>query len=103
VFESTHQRPNLFDGLALDRHGHHRRRTLADRATLARKFDIPNHAVGDVQKDADVVAAQRVVALCADGGRGQFAAVARRSIVIENYFSVEIFDSRHGGSFKSSS
>ena len=67
-------------GLALDRGAHERGRGLGDRASVPGDLDVVQDAVAHVEIDDDLVAAERVEALDADGRRGlELTAVARAS------------------------
>ena len=99
--EPVHQRTDLVDRLALHGLAHHRCRALRDRATLAADLDVGDHAVGDVEVDLDLVAAQRVVADGVRGRRRQLAAVARAAVVIEDDLAVQVFQAGHRMAFRS--
>ena len=62
---------------------------------MAAEAHILHDAIGDVEENFDLIAAQRVGALGAGGGWWQLAFVAGRAVVIENHFAVEVFEVAH--------
>jgi len=100
VLEAMDDCASLVDWSADNGLGHHRRRTLRDRATLPRRLHIAHDAIGNQEVQRDLVAAQRIVAL--DNGRRRrldLPTVTRIAIVVEDDLSVEVVESRHVSSF----
>jgi hypothetical protein len=69
--------------LALDVDRHHRRRRLADRARLALKRDTVDALAIEIERYADVIAAQRVVAFRMVARVFERAVIAWLPVVVE--------------------
>src|SRR6056297_1036506 len=98
--EATDHRPGLTDRLADHGLGHHRRRRLRDRTSLAADLHIGHDGLValavDEEEQRDLVAAQWVVTPRLDRGwRLEFATVPRRAVVVENDFAVEVVEAGH--------
>ena len=80
----------LRPGLALEMLGHHRGGGLGNGAAGALKAHVANDVLVKLEKDGEVIAAKRVVALGAAAGVREGAEIARVAVVIKNHFLVKI-------------
>ncbi len=60
---------------------------------MASHLDVTEHAVANIKVERDLVAAEWIKSFDLVGGwRDEFTAVARRAIVVEDDFAVEVFE-----------
>jgi hypothetical protein len=64
---------------------------LANRATLTRNLDVGNKAIFNQNVDLNFVTAQRVVALTANSGWLENAAITRALVMVEDDLAVQVF------------
>ena len=89
-------RRDLGGGLALDEVGEHRGRRLADRAAAALEPDLLDDvALAEPDRDRDLVAAQRVLALRRRVGVLEQPVVPRALVVVEDELPVELVELAH--------
>ncbi len=82
---------------ALDELGQHRGRSLRDRAAAAFEADLLDRLAvgGKPDRDRDLVAAERVLALGVRVGIGEQPVVARVLVVVEDHLAVEVVELAH--------
>ena len=81
--------------LAPDRHRHHGCRRLADRAGLALEMDGIHRLIAQLERERQVIPAQRVVTLGPVRRIGQHAPVPRLAVVVEDHLLIELFGVSH--------
>ena len=95
ILEGVGERGGFSARLALQLHGHHRGRGLADGATLAAEFYFFQFAVGtEVDAEMDFIAASGVVAMDENVGVRKRAEVSGAPGMIEDHFLIKLFEFR---------
>src|SRR5438552_1152347 len=86
------KRRDLARGATLDELGQHRRRRLGDRAAATFEADLLDRLAvgGELDRDRDLVAAERVLALCPRIRVGKRPVAARVLVVVEDDLAVEL-------------
>src|SRR5205807_9126018 len=82
--------PRLVEAPALDPLGQQRCRRLRDGAAATMEADIFDPTIGNLEVDADDVAAERVVLLVREGRRVETTVVPRVLVVVEDVLAVEL-------------